>query len=527
MSLSVSSIQVLATLAVIVSVLSSSVVHSQTVKQLIVITRHGSRFPLQKYGADLSETITGVLTPIGQEQMYNLGKWLQNRYNDVTTAALNLETFRPNEVRLESSDEERTLTSANSLALALFPEAARDPNLKSLIPGGVPANVPVYTRDGDNDIIIRAYNKCPTFQSKLKALYESEAWIQLENDNSAFLATLAGMDPFRRYSGDAGIVPLSEVWNVYDLVAVAKAECTESIAASCVELQHPEAKDILPDNDWLKLRSLAHEAEILKFGPTTADKLVGTNMLMEILDRMQTKKYTVNLFSAHYPTILGIFSAMGIEFSLQSVIPQYAAALIFEIMEDGFTQERSFRVVYKEGDHDDKVTEISLTHICGNPSTCPISALGDYLGDWTATKWCTECDNDTANVCLRAKLDSQGSSTSSSSDDDGKDALSHPLESGFLIGIAVGLVGVALTLVFFFCVSSKKHKEQEKSAAVEDAAVVAADTNGYLPGESSGIKAVSTDATITTTTTTTMPGEAEMTSIPGFAEEEDPEHTLD
>ena len=52
-------------------------------KQVHVVTRHGSRRPLPKTAVTLEETSeTSLLTPLGQQQHYELGLWLQERYLD-------------------------------------------------------------------------------------------------------------------------------------------------------------------------------------------------------------------------------------------------------------------------------------------------------------------------------------------------------------------------------------------------------------------------------------------------------------
>ena len=91
-------------------------------RQLHVITRHGSRPPLEKDGTTLIEEGGETLTVIGQKQLYDLGLWLRNTYNNNDGF---LEFYNHRSDRFESSNLDRTLTSANSLGMGLFPLPAR------------------------------------------------------------------------------------------------------------------------------------------------------------------------------------------------------------------------------------------------------------------------------------------------------------------------------------------------------------------------------------------------------------------
>ena len=102
----------IATICVLLS--ASLVVAIPELIQVQVITRHGSRTALQKTGSTLVETTAPILTPLGELQLYELGTWLRQRYAvDVPL----LGDYVANDVRFESSDLERTISSANSLTL--------------------------------------------------------------------------------------------------------------------------------------------------------------------------------------------------------------------------------------------------------------------------------------------------------------------------------------------------------------------------------------------------------------------------
>jgi hypothetical protein len=441
-------------------------------KQIHVITRHGSRYALTKTQTLVEGTEAGTLTPLGQLQMYDLGEWLRSFYASFSI----FDVYDPSQVHLTSSALERTITSANSLALGLFPRSARDPAGESLLlpldNNIIPPNVPVYTTDMKNDVTVRAYDKCDTFHNHLIGeLYVSPEWQALEKDNVALLERLAGIPAFEAYAdGRSGKLPLSEVWNAFDAIHVAKTECdpAQASSASCQDLQALFLQDVLEEDEWVALQSLAHKAELFKYGSDIAGTLVGGNLLRQIVDRMQETQdgggrfasadfEKLYLYSAHYPTILGLFAALKEESVDSEVIPNYASALIFELYEDDLDGQRVFQILYKAGDESDHKV-VGLDSICSDADTvmCPLTALSSLVSDISLEKWCRKCGNRNADVCLADLVESRESSCSSD--------LEIPVAVGWFAGILCSLVILAVTLV----VQKRKCRSVKSSTTAEE-----------------------------------------------------------
>ena len=441
----------------------------EILKQLHIITRHGSRDVLRKDGTDLSEgERDGLLTAFGQKQMFDLGVWMRETYNSTGLFT----NYDPIAMRWQSSETERTITSANSLALGFFPSTTRDRNVQTLLPV-TPANIPVYTFDADSDIFLRAYNKCPTFLDNLQQLYQSDEWQQQTSDYQTFLTQLADTTYFAPFQNNQGFVPLENVWNVYDAVEVARTECTEGEESSeaCQAIADGlELKALFTDDEWNQVRQLAHYAELQKFGIQTAGKLVGVNLLLELLSRIKGDDLRLSVFSAHYPTILGLFSALEEPFFDNIVIPNYASAVMIEVTEQPDSNARFFRVVYKGDDQNpNNAVVVNLEHICGNPSVCPVDALEDYLVDWNTARWCRECNNDSAQACAVQRLEQVDAASS----DDGGVWDRYPGIVGLIIGLSVGLVGVLVTIEF----SRRKTAHQRQPGQVSPASYPSYPTN--------------------------------------------------
>jgi Histidine phosphatase superfamily (branch 2) len=261
-------------------------------KQVHVVTRHGSRHALPKGADGLTKDQemdeNSYLTAFGRKQMYDLGEWMQATYYSKNQDAM---------ISFESSPYDRTISSANSLALGLLNITTSKTFTNTTVPKEIFTGLPpVMMSEADNDIYIRAYDKCPAFTSKLNTLYTSAQWMQLQEDSMPLLQNLATIEEFKQYakSGE-GFIPLTEIWNVFDAVHVAKTECAASATLGMeyfinelVPLQKEgmtcgEAiEDWISTEDWQELVQVAHTVELLKYngGPHQKDPAANTEVIV-------------------------------------------------------------------------------------------------------------------------------------------------------------------------------------------------------------------------------------------------------
>mmetsp|Transcript_26369 Transcript_26369/g.61771 ORF Transcript_26369/g.61771 Transcript_26369/m.61771 type:complete len:631 (+) Transcript_26369:65-1957(+) len=431
-------------------------------EQVHVITRHGSRSMMSKDADTLAEEGGATLTTLGQRQLYELGLWLRATYKDFLGNGKSLEHYNPSLHRFESTNLDRTLSSANSLAMGLFPSKTRATGIQNVDPNDpdydesmlytsqldyAPA-IPVYTGGKDhNDVTLRAYRNCPTFTDRLQQkLYKHPDWISLERMNSDLLEKLGRIFPELAVDGK---VPLRNVWNAYDPIHVAKTECsTESNCAAFVT--HETLATALSEDEFYALERLFEHVEHLKFGRgleapsydgvgiVTAGNLLGSNLLWKILNRAKGDG-DFFLYSAHGPTLLGFLSTLQAseDFFASSAgewFVDYGAALIVEIHKSTDKGKYFFVLKYKSMERDDAVTVVlreSTTGIkCGQElsevitipkaSWCSFDEVVTWASIYTLTSekmWCTACGNRLADVCISgmSSFDSFSSSASSSS----------------------------------------------------------------------------------------------------------------
>ncbi|CAJ1949853.1 unnamed protein product [Cylindrotheca closterium] len=378
-------------------------------KQLHVITRHGSRPPLSKDANTLLESGGETLTPLGQKQLFDLGKWLRDQY----AVGDFMEIYDHKMDRLESSNLDRTLTSANSLSLGVFPKEARlggnaDQFFQNPLPH--PPAIPIFSRQDKNDIYLRAYHNCPRFNQNLKRLYTSGTWISLEENSQTLLQKLAEKLPTLLDDNITSVVALKDVWNFYDLIHVARTECNpDPTSYACQSaIEDPNIRSALSDDEFAELESVVHQTEQLKFGLATAESLLGSNLLWEILDRT-TQSGRFFLYSAHAPTILGLLSTLK-TWGIGELFVDYGSAIVVEVYESS-SQAVSIRIVYKAASNATS-TPVTLSDIDCNgnnlfvgqdTSTCPIENVISWAEKntlKTVENWCKVCENISSDVCL-------------------------------------------------------------------------------------------------------------------------------
>lgn len=420
-------------------------------QQVHVIARHGARTPLPKDGDSQQELRrsddSSTLTPLGKQQLYDLGVWLRQVYN----ANDFLGTYDPQHVRLESSGLDRTLTSANALAVGLFPyetlsEESSNYLLSTTTTVPERVSIPVYSfQDESNDVYFRTYHgMCPKYRQNLQTLYESPQWKSIEANHQALLQKIGSIFPDLNNNSWGGSgsntedavldddrsLVLKHLWTYYDKIHVARTECIpDATAPSCLDLGPDiyQLVDKLTNIEFDQVEFLMGTTERMKYGPGTAGSLLGSPLLWRILERIETASNVSNaprffLYSAHAPTILGLMSALQ-ETNPESH-PDYGSALILEVYRDSITTVQSIRWVYKAAS-DTMATYLSVREAkCdmefpGNAAP-PATSGGDIIQhcnlseflDWAEanthrflSEWCNECQNTQADVCLRDALD--------------------------------------------------------------------------------------------------------------------------
>lgn len=415
--------------------------------QLQVVTRHGARTQLSKDAATLAEG-GAVLTKEGERQLASLGSQLREVYLVSPSGSGSprgsgkldgLYSFHGGQIWVQSSDLDRTITSAMALNSGLWPlsSASEDHlNLTEL--------VPVHTIPTASDVTIRAYSNCPSFRDDLARLYASQSFRKRRDNHLALLSRLAEVFPDLAASTEGDElpkhVPLEEIWNAYDALEVLDPSGSEGV--------------VLSEEQRTELAALAAWVELQRYGRATAGAKLGCNIWEEVISRVQSL-YAFNPhassqgelrldvgigyglrqphlhpphqyvhYSAHYPTILAMLAALDLfEHNPQTLapevlgIPGYSSALLIEVWRRGdeklSEEDLLVRVRFRPGGVDaPAISYLNLGPSCSAASeaaglpgpSCPLKTLrqaiaGDPLWPATLGEWCNTCKNTQSNQC--------------------------------------------------------------------------------------------------------------------------------
>lgn len=275
-------------------------------------------------------------------------------------------------------------------------------------------SVPVYSRQEENDVYLRAYRNCPQFTANLQRLYATSGWKDLEQNSEGLLKKLAEKFPYAAGEKAIDKVSLVDLWNYYDPIHVARTECNpfpDSYACQ-VAVDDPTIREILTDVEFNELEVLVEQTEQLKFGIATAKNLLGSNLLWQILNQVpQDGRFF--LYSAHAPTILGFFSTLK-QWNIDERFVDYGSAVIIEVYEDAF-QTYSIRLLYKAASKNEAryipFSNMDCDFVTSNKTNSDEEierCLYDDVKAWaerntlTSTgAWCEACGNEKADVCLK------------------------------------------------------------------------------------------------------------------------------
>ncbi|KAG1653230.1 Testicular acid phosphatase [Nymphon striatum] len=152
---------------VIFSFLLISSCSSQELKLSQVVHRHGQRSPVQFYPNDPHKNFwtdgPGQLTNVGKMEAYRLGQFLRKRYV-INDNFLN-KTFKHSYIHVRSSDEDRTLESAELVLAGLYPPYEENIWNKNLLW----EPIAVHTVPKVNDYLLQySGTDCPRFSSEFQ-----------------------------------------------------------------------------------------------------------------------------------------------------------------------------------------------------------------------------------------------------------------------------------------------------------------------------------------------------------------------
>jgi acid phosphatase len=281
------------------------------------LIRHGDRTPIKKipnilYDWDLG---LGQLTPKGMQQEYDLGVKLRKKY--VEEYKLLPEQYHPKTLYVRSTNFDRTLMSAQSLLLGLYPLGTGSDTLPQKY-----QPIPIHTLSEESDPLLIKLDAKEVQALVKKEVYASPEWQAKE------LALKKYYPHWTKASG----------------MKIASLDRVGSLADSLYIYQLNNIPIPIFNQDEIKfIIQNGYEVFTLKFkeniiGKETAAPTLNLiyNYLNDALQNETSLKYV--LLSAHDSNILAIMSALDAPLN---EIPPYASYLNFSLFE---TEKKNYIV---------------------------------------------------------------------------------------------------------------------------------------------------------------------------------------
>ncbi|VDK17504.1 unnamed protein product, partial [Anisakis simplex] len=311
------------------------------------IWRHGDRTPAKTFKSDPYQEDAwslgwGQLTPIGMEQMMELGDLLYKEYV-VKNKFLNT-SYKFNEMYVRTTDVNRTYISAYSNLIGMyynrtqsipnvnFPNNTRWPGL--FVPFPVHATV-----DYAHDYVGNPRAYCPRREWLWSKTKETPEFRKLEKENDQFMKELTTV------TGDN--ITLDRFWYLRDTLYIERLyNKTQRIIDETAYQRIDEIMDLLVDYgnglDLTPVDNINFRVEV--------PKVRGGSILWAIIDNFDLKLFCYEqanqdkpqcnwmkhlryyAYSAHDTTLLALMSTLGVKHTLlQHGHPDYSACLSFEL----------------------------------------------------------------------------------------------------------------------------------------------------------------------------------------------------
>ncbi|CAF1439453.1 unnamed protein product [Adineta ricciae] len=294
-------------------ILLLSTIHAQQMELIAghVLFRHGDRTPISTYPTDPMKEKDwpngyGQLTSTGIEQHHRLGQYIRTRYESILNA-----TFDPREIVVRSTDYDRTLMSAQSNLIGLYPAM----NVTS---DKVPVQpIPIHTVPMSEDFLL-GVNTCPRYDEIEQGVYQTDEFKRMNAYYKPFFEKL-------QVWTDISNITMYNAWDIADTIFVEHlyhkepAWATEEVRNNLTAINQLSFHFLYLDDDTKRIRG----------GPFVQDVWSNMNQSKHGFAIPKLKMY-----SAHDTTVSAALAFLRINYPHQ---PQYASALFIDLYKQNQT----------------------------------------------------------------------------------------------------------------------------------------------------------------------------------------------
>ncbi|CAF2381501.1 unnamed protein product [Rotaria sp. Silwood2] len=288
-----------------------------------VIYRHGDRTPVETFPTDPVKPNEwpnglGQLTAAGIEQQHRLGGYLRTRYGSLLSP-----NYTANEIVVRSTDADRTLMSAQSNLVGLYPVLNMTNDKVPIQP------IPIHTVSFNLDFLL-SMNDCPRYDQIEEEVDQSDEVKKVDEYYGAFFKKL------EEWTNTTNIT-VYNAWNIADTIFVehiynkAPEWADEAVRKNLSDISDLAFHFLYENKDIKRIRggsdnykSMLYERNrFIYLGPLVQD--IWLNMNSSVHGKGFPK---VKMYSAHDTTVSPVLSFLGINYPHQ---PQYASAIFIDL----------------------------------------------------------------------------------------------------------------------------------------------------------------------------------------------------
>jgi len=342
--------------------LISSVVCDQ-MKLAALVFRHGDRSPIHFFPNDMYQEKDwpqggGQLSKIGMENHVKNGKFFRARYTSNTSSTylgLNPD-YKKVQVRVRSTDYERTIMSAQSMLAGLFPPG--DAQKGKLSPLDVWQPIPVHTVSADQEHMLSGLpmSICPKLKKGVIQQCVNDKNFQALITNKTVVESvvqITGMpvveNQFKMFSG------ISNVWDTLWCEMSHDMVDPKFLSAGLGALVEPFALFF-----WRQPVDIYNKQQ---------KALISGVFVRELRERLEAAmkgdvdELKLLMYSGHDTTVAAVLTAYK---SYDGIQPPYATVLMFELWQ---ADDKSYYVTLTRRHHNETLVDIDLPG-CG--VKCPV-----------------------------------------------------------------------------------------------------------------------------------------------------------
>jgi Histidine phosphatase superfamily (branch 2) len=287
------------------------------------------------------------LTSQGVEQMHELGRQYRRRYIDHLGLLPQSSDFDHERVWVRSTDIGRTVLSAQSFLLGMFPQQSDEDG------AGV---VPIHVADRRVENMYPRYSVCPRFKQLREAAKKTSAGVALERANEPLIAMLRAafdVDDGERFPRTSwqGLANTMISIIAHQPTHLCVGEYARTLPCKLVD----ESESVLPTAvtvDMVDKVVAAAGADMeLKFGTAELCRLAIGPFVGELRDNIaqvvrrrgahRSRKFV--LYSGHDNTLAPMLASLGIS---AGELPPMGSHVAMEVYVDDATDEHWIRVLY-------------------------------------------------------------------------------------------------------------------------------------------------------------------------------------